>query len=167
MTDSKQQSSSELCKAYQSLIASQKTLLLSTVTETNQPEISYAPYVRDEQGSFYIFISELASHTRNLLKNKNASIMFIKPESEVRELFARERITFNCDAIEIAPEDVVFEQQLYSFHRNFGEIVTLIKSLTDFHLFALRPVSGQYVVGFGKAFKINMTDGSLSGLGQT
>ncbi|MCW8882038.1 MAG: pyridoxamine 5'-phosphate oxidase family protein, partial [Sedimenticola sp.] len=46
--------------AYQALIASQQTLILSTVNQHQQPEISYAPFVQDEQGVFYIFVSELA-----------------------------------------------------------------------------------------------------------
>jgi len=144
----------EVTAAYQKLIATQQTLLLATVSDSAQPDISYAPYVRDEQGHFYIFISELASHTRNLLANRHASIMFIQAESESTELFARERVTLKCDATEIFPDNPIYEQQLGLFKSQFGEIVSLLKSLSDFHLFALKPESGQYVAGFGKAVKI-------------
>ena len=162
MHELSEQERSEYSTAYQNLIASQQTLLLSTVSEKGEPSISYAPYIRDEQGIFYIFTSELASHTRNLLANKQAAILFIQPESESSELFARERITFKCSAEEITSKDSVYEQQLDALHRQFGQVVSLIKSLPDFHLFALKPESGQYVVGFGKAFDINMIEGKMS-----
>ncbi len=153
---------SDLAEAYQNLITSQQTLLLSTVSEKGEPSISYAPYVRDQQGLFYIFTSELAGHTRNLLVNKQAAVMFIQPESESRELFARERATNQCSVEEIAAGNSVYEQQLSVLHQQFGEIVTVLKSLSDFHLFALKPQSGQYVVGFGKAFNINMFESTMS-----
>jgi len=36
--------------------------------------------------------------------------------------------------------------------------------LSDFHLFALCPESGQYVAGFGRAYTINVEDDTLSPL---
>ena len=166
MTELTKDELSEYTTAYQNLIASQQTLLLSTISEAGQPDISYAPYVRNQRGTFYIFTSELASHTRNLLANKQATIMFIKPESESRELFARERATFKCSVKEITSEDSVYEQQLAVLHEQFGQIVSVLKSLSDFHLFALKPESGQYVVGFGKAFNINVFEGTMSRKGK-
>jgi putative heme iron utilization protein len=166
MNKPNEQELSELCNAYQTLIASQQTLLLSTVSKNNQPEISYAPYVRDEREVFYIFVSDLASHTDNLRLTKQASILFIKPESETREPFARERITFKCSVSEITSDEAVFDEQLTNLHGKFGQIISVLKSLNDFHLFALKPISGQYVVGFGKAFKIAVTDGSLTMIGK-
>jgi putative heme iron utilization protein len=155
-------SKKELSEAYQSLITSQHTLLLSTVSESGQPDISYAPYVRDQQSAFYIFTSELAQHTRNLLSTKQASVMFIQPESETNQLFARERVTFKCSVEEIASDDLIYEQQLTALQDQFGEIITVLKSLSDFHQIALKPMSGLYVRGFGNAFDINMTDGTMS-----
>ena len=73
------------------LIASKMTLLLSTASTESVPEISYAPYVQDRAGDFYIYVSELAAHTANLITNRQASILFIHPESESANLFARER----------------------------------------------------------------------------
>ena len=80
----------------QELLATQQTLLLSTASANCVPDLSYAPFVRDQAGCFYIFVSELAGHTANLLNNPQASVMFIRQESETRNLFARERAVFNC-----------------------------------------------------------------------
>ena len=153
---------SEKAKSLQELLASQQTLLLSTVSENGVPDLSYAPFVRDQAGCFYIFISELATHTANLLNNSPASVMFIRPESESSNLFARERATFNCKGREIGRNEPLYRTQLKAFKDQFGEIVSLLNTLTDFHLFALYPESGRYVVGFGQAYTINIDDGKAS-----
>jgi heme iron utilization protein len=151
-------------KTLQELLASQQTLLLSTASVTGVPDLSYAPFVRDEAGCFYIFISELAAHTANLLNNPQASIMFIRPESETPNLFARERAIFNCKVREIGRSEQIYTAQLKALQDQFGEVVHLLRSLSDFHLFALCPESGQYVAGFGQAYTINIKDGTLSPL---
>ncbi|WAK01195.1 HugZ family pyridoxamine 5'-phosphate oxidase [Methylobacter sp. YRD-M1] len=143
------------------LIASQQTLLLSTATANGAPDISYAPFVQDQAGCFYVFVSELASHTANLLQNPQASVMFIRPESESHNLFARERAVFGCKAKEIPYDDETYAVQLQALSTKFGEVVNLLRSLSDFHLFALRPENGRYVIGFGRAYIIDMSDGSV------
>ncbi len=148
--------------ALQELLASQQTLLLSTASINNEPDLSYAPFVRDQAGCFYIFVSELAAHTANLLANPKASVMFIRPEADSRNLFARERVVFNCKAREISRHEGIHTTQLTALQDKFGEVVNLLRSLSDFHLFALSPESGRYVAGFGQAYTINVKDGSVS-----
>lgn len=151
-------------KALRALLASQQTLLLSTASITGVPDLGYAPYVRDESGCFYVFISELAAHTENLLNNPRASVMFVRPESEANNLFARERAIFDCLVKEIDLSDDCYSTQLTALQNKFGEIVGVLRSLSDFHLFALAPESGRYVAGFGQAYTINVRDGTLSHL---
>ncbi len=151
----------ERATALQELLASQQTLLLSTASVSGIPGISYAPFVRDE-GCFYILISELAVHTDNLFANPQASVMFVRSESESNILFARERAIFDCSVKEIGRSDVIYQTQLTAMQDQFGEIVGVLCSLSDFHLFALSPESGRYVAGFGQAYTINVKDGSLS-----
>jgi putative heme iron utilization protein len=151
-------------KALQELLASQQTLLLSTASVTGIPDISYAPFVRDGSGCFYVFISELAAHTDNLLINPQVSVMFVRPESESNNLFARERAIFDCTVNEINWDDESYSSHLKALQNQFGEIVGVLRSLSDFHLFALSPESGRYIAGFGQAYTINVRDGTLSPL---
>ncbi|NOT85172.1 MAG: HugZ family protein [Methylococcaceae bacterium] len=153
---------SDLSRQYQDLLLSQQTLLLSTVSEQGLPEISYAPFIRDEAGYFNIYISELASHTRNLLKNPQASILFIRPEAVSNNLFARERAVIACTAKKILRDDDSYFSRLQALQEKFGEVINLLSSLNDFHLFALCPESARYVVGFGRAFNVNVTDDSVT-----
>ncbi|TVT55275.1 MAG: HugZ family protein [Sedimenticola thiotaurini] len=145
--------------AYQALIASQQTLILSTVNQHQQPEISYAPFVQDEQGVFYIFVSELASHTANLLQSGRTSIMIVRDEVQSRNLFARERVSYQCSASDIPLSDPVSEIPLTQLQERFGETIKLLRTLADFHLIALTPETGRYVAGFGKAYDLILPDG--------
>ncbi len=138
------------------LIQKYQTLLISTVSAKGQPECSYAPYVRDQQGVFYIFVSELASHTQNMLDTLQASVMFIQPEQLAQNIFARERVVFECSVQEIQRNESNFDGSLQAMKENFGETIDLLRNLNDFHLLALTPLNGKYVIGFGQAFAINV-----------
>lgn len=146
---------------YQKLIQDQQTVLLSTVSIQGQPECSYAPYVRDAQGAFYIFVSELASHTKNMLQNERASVLFIQNEKEANNLFARERAVFDCTISEIQQQDESYNTQLNKMTDELGETIDLLRSLPDFHLLKLLPVKGRYIAGFGQAFMISTADDVL------
>jgi len=161
MNEISKQELEDLSKRYQELMASQQTLLLSTVSANGVPDISYAPFVRDHAGVFYIYVSEMASHTTNLLNNPRASLLFIRSESESRNLFARERAVLSCSVKEISRDDAIYADRIQTLQDKFGEVVSVLRSLSDFHLFALRPENGRYVVGFGRAFTINVIDGTL------
>ncbi|MFK0573075.1 HugZ family protein [Endozoicomonas sp.] len=145
----------------QKLVNSHKTLTLSTLSPEGKPDISYTPYLRGEDGTFYIFISELAHHTPNLLANPVCSILFAVPESETKNLFARERVFFNCQVEELPRGTENCNHWIDLIQEKFGNTVEVLRNLPDFHLFALKPLRGQYTIGFGKAFKIN-TDGSFT-----
>jgi len=161
MTEISKQELEDITKTYHELIASQQTLLLSTASANGIPDISYAPFVRDHAGLFYIYVSEMACHTANLLNNPQASALFIRPESASSNLFARERAVLNCSVKEIMRDDEIYSDRIQALQDKFGEVVSLLRSLSDFHLFALRPESGRYVIGFGRAFTINVNDSTL------
>ena len=103
----------------------------------------------------------MARHTNNLFTNPQASILFIRPEAECNNLFARERAILNCRVKEIAKDDKTHTQQLDALQNQFGEVVALLRSLSDFHLFALEPQEGRYIIGFGRAFTINLNNDTL------
>jgi len=136
------------------LIANYKSLLLATRSVEGDADISYAPYTRDEE-SFYIFVSELAKHTKNLINHPQASILFIQPETEANNLFARQRLTLDCQVREIYKTDSTYQHHLDAMTEKFGEIINLLRTLPDFHLFALTPNRGQFVGGFGQAIPVD------------
>lgn len=143
------------------LIYLQKTLSLATVSAEGISDIGYAPFVFDTENYFYIYVSELASHTRNLIDRPNASVMLIRPEADSSNLFARERLILQCKAQFIERSDVHFDRQLTVFYERFGHIMDLLKNLSDFHLVQLIPGQGRYIAGFGRAYAIDLRNNSL------
>ena len=131
-----------------------QTLQLSTLTAEKKPNGSYSPFVTDQQGNFYIFVSQLASHTQDLLANPEASILLIEDEAETRQIFARQRISYQCQVEKVASESNDFAPMLDALEARFGNVVELLRTLPDFILFRLTPYQGQYVKGFGKAYKL-------------
>jgi putative heme iron utilization protein len=131
-----------------------QTLQLSTLTSDGKPYASYSPFVVDELGNFYIFISQLAGHTQNLINNPQASILLIEDEADTRQIFARQRINYQCDVEVVNTDEADYVSQLDAMQTRFGSVMGLLKTLPDFILFRLTPYQGQYVVGFGKAYKL-------------
>lgn len=131
-----------------------KTLQLSTLTAEGKPNASYSPFVVDKQGNFYIFVSQLASHTQDLLANPQASILLIQDEVDTRQIFARRRISYQCDVEIVNDETSDYSKMLEALEKRFGNMVELLRTLPDFILFRLTPYQGHYVKGFGKAYKL-------------
>ena len=152
--------SESLEQSFNNFKQSVKTLQLSTLTVEGKPNASYSPFVVDKQGNFYIFVSQLAGHTQDLLANQQASILLIQDEADTRQIFARRRISYQCDVESVSDESSDYLPMLNALEERFGNVVELLRTLPDFILFKLRPYKGQYVKGFGKAYKL-VGDGLL------
>lgn len=131
-----------------------RTVLLATCSVEGEPEASYAPYVMDAEGCLYLFISRLARHTRQLLDNPKASLLWIEDEAAARNLFARRRLSLECDITEIDRTEILADTILDRMEQELGNTISVLRTLGDFHLFRLTPASGTYVQGFGRAFEV-------------
>jgi hypothetical protein len=136
----------------QQLLGHCQSLQLATLTADGNPAISYAPFLQDSQGNFYIFISQLASHTQDLLHQRKAAVLLIADEHDTRQIFARTRASYDCEAFNIQRDAPEYQALLEAMQARFGEIVGLLRGLGDFMLFKLKPISGRFVLGFGQAF---------------
>ena len=130
-------------------------LQLSTISENGRPESSYAPFVVDQNNQFYIYVSMLARHTKNLLNDTRAGIMFLEAEEQAENIFARKRATFDCDAEVVERYSEEWQKIMSLFDDIAGELMQTLRILTDFQLIRLRPNSGLFVKGFGKAYEIS------------
>ena len=145
-------------REYLAFRAQFQTLVLSTVAD-GQPHVSYAPFI-EHDGAFFVYVSELAAHTRHLLQTGRGAVLLIEDEQDSRNLFARRRISYQCDTEEVEQNDLSGQQVLAQMQSQFGDIFALLQTLKDFHLIRLNIVEGNYVAGFGKAFAIR-ADGTL------
>jgi hypothetical protein len=76
-----------------------------------------------QEDGYYVLISEIARHARNLQQVPKVSLMLIEDETGARELFARKRLTFDAVAEVVARDDVRWEKAVAALEGRFGEIV--------------------------------------------
>lgn len=145
-------------KGLQELIDKTQSAILATTNSESQAEASYSPFVSDKSGDFYIFISEAAKHTKNLMDAPFLSLMLIEDEADSQSIFARKRLTLKCDASFITRDDPVFDERITQFHEEHGAIVNTLIKMSDFHLVRLTPASGRLVIGFGQAYDLEGSD---------
>lgn len=146
----------EIQKEAESMRSGFQSIMMATVDDQNFPEISYASYVEND-GKFYIFISELAAHTKNLMNNGKASVMFIEEETKASHIFARKRQTYACKSERVSRDHNSFNYLIEKMQIRFGNLIETLRNLNDFHLFELTPLNGQYVAGFGKTYEIDVS----------
>jgi len=130
-----------------------KSAVLGTLSENGYPFSSYAPFYYDGI-SLYIFISDIATHAKNMQQSAKASAFFIEDESKTQQIFARKRISLQCDVKSISKEDASFEPIMEAFVSKQGETLTMLMGMKDFNLYKLTPIYGEATFGFGEAYNI-------------
>ncbi|SMO76121.1 hypothetical protein SAMN06265171_106183 [Chryseobacterium rhizoplanae] len=138
----------------QELINASKSIILATVDAEGNPNSSYAPFVQVEQ-TFYILVSFMAKHTKNLADGRKTSIMFIEDESATKQIYARERLTIEAAVSQIERDSDVWNTVVSQLKETHGKVVDVISEMGDFILIALQPVKGSYVNGFGSAYFVD------------
>jgi len=128
--------------------------LLATLADRQFPCASYAPLVWVDD-HYYLFLSDLAEHSRNLQRSPAIGLMLIEAEDQAVNAFARRRITLQGTADLVNRDDSSFARVLSEFHHRFGKVMTIIEPLADFHLFRLQLQAGRFVRGFGQAYELS------------
>ena len=135
-------------------IANFKTVVIGSLDENGKPFSSYAPFIYDNN-RIYIYISDIATHAKNLQASPFASLFFIEDENSCQNLFARKRISLQCEAQKIARGSEKFEKILHKFSEEFeSELIAMLKKMLDFNLFELHVKGGEATFGFGEAYTI-------------
>jgi hypothetical protein len=136
----------------QTFIKNIQTAIIGTLDKNNHPFSSYAPYVHDNH-RFYVYISDIATHAKNIQANPKASLFFAEDESKTSNLFARKRVSLQCESMKIARGSERFETVLGLFAEKFdSKMVETLKKMTDFNLYEFKTVYGEATFGFGKAY---------------
>jgi len=154
MQGDKKQDLVEAAKIFSALRENTKSLMLATVGEDSVPNVSYAPFVTDETNNLFVYVSRLSARTSEMLSNNVVAVMLIEDEVGVNQIFARKRISYQCGIQVVDRNDLKYEQVLDRMSNRFGNIVSVLRSLSDFHLFRLSPISGRFVTGFGQAYEL-------------
>ncbi|NIF04557.1 pyridoxamine 5'-phosphate oxidase [Chryseobacterium sp. Tr-659] len=136
------------------LIANTKSVILATADAEGNPNSSYAPFVQMEN-TFYILVSFMAKHTKNLADGRKTSVMFIEDESAAKQIYARERLTLETSVSQIERDSETWNNAVTKLKETHGKVVDVISGMGDFILIALQPVRGSYVNGFGSAYFVD------------
>lgn len=141
-------------KEMESLIATVRSAILASVNSKGDPLSSYAPVYVDEARRFYVYISSMAKHTSQIRRSGKASLMLIEDESVAENLFARKRLTVDCDAVVLERDSADWSAAIAKMEARHGETMSSLKSLVDFDLFRLGPREARLVLGFGRSYRV-------------
>ena len=94
--------------------------------------------------------------------------MIVRDEQDCKQIYARERVQFEMQAIEISRDKPEWSIGINRLKQRHGKLLSLLEQLADFRLFHLLPQSGRYVIGFGQAYELfrkslNEIDHQLTG----
>ncbi len=131
-----------------------QSVVLGSVDAEGAPFGSYAPFCFYE-GRYFIFISDVATHAKNIQRTPRASLLFIEDEAASANIFARKRLSLQCRAEVIGREIPLFETVMECFEARFGaEMIGMLRQMADFNLYALTPYNGEATFGFGEAYTV-------------
>ena len=137
----------ELLEVFQSTV-------LGTQSDNGYPFSSYAPFYYDGE-VVYVFLSNIATHAQNMQERPKASAFFVEDEVKSDNLFARRRISLQCDVEIISRDDARYEEVMPKFQARFeGDTLGVLMGMLDFNLYALTPIYGEATFGFGEAYNI-------------
>ena len=141
-------------KALSELLSGYQSVVLGTHGSNGYPFSSYAPFFYDGE-IIYIFISDIATHAKNIHATPKASALFIEDEIKSKNIFARKRISLQCDVTHISREEERFNSVMKHFQDKFdASLVSMLMGMKDFNLYALAPIYGEATFGFGEAYNI-------------
>ena len=143
------------------LLEQAKTLHISTGNSKSAIDWGVAPFIR-ENGIFYIYVSELGGHVRSILSKNPVLYSVVEDEVFAQNIWARIRLKFTAETMEIHRDKREFEIICKKIAERHGNVMNVIREFSDFHLFAIKPLGGVIVTGFGSAYDVSGVDLKLS-----
>ena len=147
-------SAQDVQQTYDRFLDGFQSVVLATVDGDGKPAATYAPFVVDDDGVFWCLVSGMSAHTGNVEATGVASALFVEDEAGAQQIFARKRLSFDCEAAVLPRDDPAFAGVAERFAARFGGIAEQIASMPDFRPLRLRPGVGHLVLGFGAAYRI-------------
>ncbi|WP_404339760.1 HugZ family protein [Pseudoalteromonas mariniglutinosa] len=136
--------------AAQKLVFKKSSGVMSTLSYNlrGYPFGSVTPYMCDEQGRIYFFISDIAQHTKNLQHDKRMSLT-VYDEATQGDQNEQGRVTIVGDGsmVNAQQSDVLIDKYVALYPE-----AASYRQAHDFKLWQLDPIRVRYIGGFGKIF---------------
>lgn len=134
------------------------TLQLSTATANGSPITSYAPFVQLRENEFGIYLSELTSHTHKLINNPKVAVLFAKPENAIEQPFARQCLTYVCNAVLQHRDTDAFNLIVTLMEQRFKGMPKRLAGKQGFHLFVLTASHATYQKCYTQTYEFKHAD---------
>jgi putative heme iron utilization protein len=119
-----------------------------------EPNLAMVAYiVAEDFSAFYILVSKLGKHTRDMESDERVSLLIAETDDRRVDPQTLARLSIHGIA-EVLPREAPEHGIIKSMYlRRFPEAQQLF-NLGDFHLWKITPKSGRFVAGFARAFNL-------------
>lgn len=119
--------------------------------ESNLAMVAYV--IAEDFSVFYILVSGLGKHTRNMESDPRVSLLIAETDDRRADPQTLARVALQGTA-EMLPRDAADHARIKSIYlRRFPEADQLFR-LGDFNLWKITPKSGRFVAGFAQAYNL-------------
>lgn len=140
--------------ALRDLLHGQPVAALATLHQ-EEPAVSMVPFaVLPDMGRLVIHVSQLASHTQDMLARPAVSLLVTAPLSPGASPLALPRASLRGTARPCPPEATAYASARAAYLARLPDSEDLF-SFGDFSLFLIEVHAVRYVAGFGRAHTLN------------
>jgi heme iron utilization protein len=136
-----------------SLIRNTRVAALGTLHDGEPNLAMVAIAVESDFSAFYIHVSTLGRHTRDMQTNPRVSLLITEADDHRPDPQTLARLSLNGTAEILPRTDPHYSQVKHAYLTRFPEAEQLF-SLGDFNLWRISPKGGRFVAGFAQAFNI-------------
>lgn len=139
--------------ALMSLLRTQPVAALATLHK-GAPAVSMVPFALLPDGTgFVIHVSQLATHTQDMLKNPAVALLVTAPLGAAESPLALPRASVQGQARPCPPDSPGYGHARQAYLAKLPDAEPLF-SFGDFSLFVIEPESLRWVAGFGRAMSV-------------
>lgn len=132
------------------LVRKQRWAALATI-DAGAPLVSMVAYAPEpDLGGLYLFLSQLAAHTRNLLDEPRAALAISETDTGAGDPQTLPRVTLRGSVSVLDRESAAFAPAWTRYVERFPDAAPRVE-LADFLLFRFVPTDVRYVGGFARA----------------
>jgi heme iron utilization protein len=135
------------------LIRNTRIAALATLHDGEPNLAMVAVAVEDDFSAFYIHVSRLGKHTRDMEADPRVSLLLTQADDGRPDPQILARLSILGTAEMLPRTDPHYAQARHNYLGRFPEAEQLF-SLGDFNLWRISPKGGRFVAGFAQAFNI-------------